>query len=173
MHELDKLDEYEEQDILDDSMIDDRQDDELEEITGGYPSDEDVELDDNKSKNQMALSKQNSKKRHLQTQESISDTEFFSQRFDGPGLKSLTNNQESIIEEEETGYIVPEPAKIIPIPRIPTTREVCAEHLKERMKECNRKFLIYKSHASFIHSFIQSNSERKTTKTTTEKHEHF
>lgn len=170
MHELDKLDEYEEQDTLDDSMIDDRQDDELEEITGGYPSDEDVELDDNKLKNQMALSKQNSKKRHLTPQESISDTEFFSQRFDGPGLKSLTNNQESIIEEEETGYIVPEPAKIIPIPRIPTTREVCAEHLKERNKECNRKILINKSHASFIHS--NKIQRIKESKTTTEKHEH-
>lgn len=98
-----------------------KHDDELEAIGSGYHSDEDATLDDNKLKNHRTLSQ--GKKRHLTTQESISDTEFFSQRFDGPGLKSLAK-QESIIEEEETAYPVVEPTKIIPTPRIPTTREV-------------------------------------------------
>lgn len=121
--QLDKLDELEEHEGLDDSLMSNKHDHDLDEMGGAYQSDEDATLDDNKFKNQMPLNKQNSnKKRHLQTQESISDSEFFSQRFDGPGLKNL-NKQESIIEEEETTYPVVEP-KIIP-PRLPsTTREV-------------------------------------------------
>lgn len=125
MQKLDKLDEYEENDMLDDSMIGNKHDEDLEGM-GGYQSDEDI-LDDNKFKNQMTLSKQNSKKRHLTTQESISDTEFFSQRFDGPGLKNL-NKQESIIEEEDIGYPIVDVPKTI-APRVPTTREVCDIHL--------------------------------------------
>lgn len=116
---LNKLDECEEPETLDDSLIDSKHEEDLEGI-GSYHSDEDVSLDDNKIKNQMALSKQG-KKRHLTPQESISDTEFFSQRFDGPGLKNLSK-QDNIIEEEEPTYPIVEP-KIIP-PRIPTTREV-------------------------------------------------
>lgn len=139
LQQLDKLDEYEEQDILDDNMIGDQQDEDLDDIAGGYPSDEDVALDDNKLKNQITLSKQNSKKRHLTPQESISDTEFFSQRFDGPGLKNL-NKQESIIpEEEETPYPVVEPKTI---PRLPmTTREVgngqeCCRFIIQMLLKC-------------------------------------
>lgn len=119
-HSLDKLDELEEHEHLDNGIMG-KHDDELEALGSGYHSDEDATLDDNKLKNQRTLSQ--SKKRHLTTQESISDTEFFSQRFDGPGLKNLSK-QESIIEEEEAVYPVVEPTKIIPIPRIPTTREV-------------------------------------------------
>lgn len=128
MQQLDKLDEYEENDMLDDTcMIGNKHDEDLEGMEG-YQSDEDI-LDDNKFKNQMTLSKQNSKKRHLTAQESISDTEFFSQRFDGPGLKNL-NKQESIIEEEDIGYPVVDVPKTI-APRVPTTREVCDIHLKK------------------------------------------
>lgn len=123
IQEIDKLDEYEENDILDDGMIGNKHDEDLEGMAGGYHSDEDIGLDDNKFKNQVTLSKQNSKKRHLTTQESISDTEFFNQRFDGPGLKNL-NKQESIIEEEDIGYPVVDVPKPI-VPRVSTTREVC------------------------------------------------
>lgn len=121
--QLDKLDEYDEHETLDNGLMG-KHDDELEEaLASGYPSDEDDILDDNKLKNQMVLNNIG-KKRHLTTQESISDTEFFSQRFDGPGLKNL-NKQENIIEEEETVYpSVVEPKTIPIIPRIPTTREV-------------------------------------------------
>lgn len=102
MQQRDKLDEIEEHEVLEESVIEReiKHDQDLDEMAGGYHSDEDSTLDDNKLKNQISMNKQN-KKRHLTTQESISDSEFFSQRFDGPGLKNL-NKQESIIEEEET-----------------------------------------------------------------------
>lgn len=127
---LDKLDELEEHESLDDGMMNgssmmnkhDQLHDDLDEDAGAYHSDEDAAaLDDNKLENDMTLNKQG-KKRHLTTQESISDTEFFSQRFDGPGLKSLSK-QESIIEEEEITYPVVEP-KTIPMRPPTTTREV-------------------------------------------------
>lgn len=124
LKQLDKLDEMEESEVLDDSTMGNKHDQDLDEMGGGYHSDEDAALDDNKLTNQTAMNKQN-KKRHLTTQESISDSEFFSQRFDGPGLKSL-NKQESIIEEEESTYPVVEETtypKIMPT-RVPTTREV-------------------------------------------------
>lgn len=129
--QLDKLDELEEQECLDDGLMNgsngmnkhDHYED-LDEDADVYHSDEDAAaLDDNKLENDITLNKQG-KKRHLTTQESISDTEFFSQRFDGPGLKNLSK-QEEIIEEEEITYPVSEP-KTIPM-RAPTTagREVC------------------------------------------------
>lgn len=123
--QLDKLDEHE---GLDDGMMngsskhDPYQD--LDDEADVYQSDEDAAAldDDNKLENDITINNQG-KKRHLTTQESISDTEFFSQRFDGPGLKSLSK-QESIIEEEEIAYPVAEP-KTIPM-RAPTAaaREV-------------------------------------------------
>lgn len=120
----DKLDEIDEHDVLDESVLDDKHDPDLNEMAGDYHSDDDTTLDDNKLKNQISLNKQN-KKRHLTPQESISDTEFFSQRFDGPGLKNL-NKQESIIEEEESTYPVAEdlsyPKSVLS--RVQTTREV-------------------------------------------------
>lgn len=127
---MDEIEEYHEEHETYENGIMGKHDD-LEAIASGYHSDEDAILDDNKMKNQMALSKPG-KKRHLTPQESISDTEFFSQRFDGPGLKNL-NKQESIIEEEESVYPVAE-IKTIP-PRVPTTREVsnCLHLHKMRM----------------------------------------
>lgn len=130
--QLDKLDELEEHEGLDDGLMNgsssmskhDHFQDLEDEDADVYHSDEDAAaLDDNKLENDVTLNKQG-KKRHLTTQESISDTEFFSQRFDGPGLKNLSK-QESIIEEEEMTYPVAEP-KTIPM-RAPTTstREVC------------------------------------------------
>lgn len=127
--QLDKLDELEEHEGLDDGLMNgndmNNQHDELddldEEDVGAYQSDEDAAaLNDNKLANDM-ISNKLGKKRHLTTQESISDTEFFSQRFDGPGLKSLSK-QESIIEEEEIAYPMIEP-KTIPM-RAPAGREV-------------------------------------------------
>lgn len=140
--QLDKLDELEEHEGLDDGLMnggqngmnkhdhhdhhDHYQDEYADEDADVYHSDEDaVALDDNKLENDMTLNKQG-KKRHLTTQESISDTEFFSQRFDGPGLKNLSK-QESIIEEEEIAYPVIEPKTILPMrapPTTTTTREV-------------------------------------------------
>lgn len=117
---MDEIEEYHEEHETFENGTMGKHNDDLEAIASGYHSDEDAILDDNKMKNQIALNKQG-KKRHLTPQESISDTEFFSQRFDGPGLKSL-NKQESIIEEEESIYPVAE-IKTIP-PRVPTTREV-------------------------------------------------
>lgn len=91
----------------------------MDRMLNGYHSDNDTALlDDNKRPSQSE--KLQNKKRHLQQQESISDTEFFN-RFDGPGLKSL-NKQESIIEEEEPTYT---PQEVKPMAaRIATTREV-------------------------------------------------
>lgn len=121
---FDKLDEIEELEMIDEKA----ENDELERILNGYHTDDDTQLiDDNKTKNQNILSKQQSKKRHLTTQDSISDTEFFNQRFDGPGLKNL-NKQESIIEEEESSYGANE-TKTMPS-RVATTREVCFENVK-------------------------------------------
>lgn len=86
-------------------------------MLNGYHSDDEIALlDDNKL--HQGDTQQN-KKRHLQTQESISDTEFFSQRFDGPGLKNLSK-QENIIEEEEPSFTATE---VKPV-RVATTREV-------------------------------------------------
>ncbi|XP_031630843.1 probable ATP-dependent helicase PF08_0048, partial [Contarinia nasturtii] len=115
---LDKLDEIEDHESLDNGLMG-KHDEELETIGSGYHSDEDATLDDNKMTSQITSNK--GKKRHLTTQESISDTEFFSQRFDGPGLKNL-NKQESIIEEEESTY-QPSIIEVKPLPRISTTRE--------------------------------------------------
>lgn len=117
-----------------------KHDEELEALASGYHSDEDATLDDNKLKNQMILNNKG-KKRHLTPQESISDTDFFNQRFDGPGLKNL-NKQESIIEEEESVYPIVEP-KTIPITRIPTTREVKTQF-----------YLSYEIHKKIFHNHI-------------------
>lgn len=92
-------------------------------MLNGYHSDDELAaLDDNKL---LSLQQQNdtqhNKKRHLQTQESISDTDFFN-RFDGPGLKNL-NKQESIIEEEEPTSAASEMKQMGA--RVATTREVC------------------------------------------------
>lgn len=107
MQPRDKLDEIDDHEVIEESVIEReiKHDQDLDGMAGGYQSDEDSTLDDNKLKNQISMNKQN-KKRHLTTQESISDSEFFSQRFDGPGLKNL-NKQESIIEEEETTTTYP------------------------------------------------------------------
>lgn len=114
-HIHDKIDELE--------IIDEKEEqDELDRMLNGYHSDDEiVALDDNKL---MSMQQQNdtlnNKKRHLQTQESISDTDFFN-RFDGPGLKSL-NKQESIIEEEEPTTTTTEIKQMGT--RVATTREV-------------------------------------------------
>lgn len=128
--QLDKLDEH---DDLDDGLMNggsssNKRHDPYQDLDDDadvlYQSDEDAAaLDDNKLEDDITINKPG-KKRHLTTQESISDTEFFSQRFDGPGLKSLSK-QESIIEEEDITYPVTEPKTIQPV-RAPTatTREV-------------------------------------------------
>lgn len=117
---LDKLDEIEDHETLDNGLMD-KHDEELE-MGSGYHSDEDAILDDNKMTNQIISNKgKGAMKRHLTTQESISDTEFF-QRYDGPGLKNLSK-QDNIIEEEETVHPV---AEMKPVPR--TGREV---HIKK------------------------------------------
>lgn len=103
----------------------DDDDDDFNRAMNAYHHDEDAQiLDENSSSNHVGSTKQqlNNKKRHLITQESISDTDFFNQRFDGPGLKNL-NKQESIIEEEESGYGTTEPKAILSRPSI--VREVC------------------------------------------------
>lgn len=117
--ELDQHDKIDELEIIDEK----EEQDELDRMLNGYHSDDELAaLDDNKL---LSLQQQNdtqhNKKRHLQTQESISDTDFFN-RFDGPGLKNL-NKQESIIEEEEPTSVASEMKQMGA--RVATTREVC------------------------------------------------
>lgn len=119
--EQEELEEEDEEELMDEHGMGVDADN-LHMTSNGYLSDEDaLNLDDNKIKNQ--LQQQNSgKKRHLTTQESISDSEFFSQRFDGPGLKNLSKQESIIQEEDESGYSLPETKA--PLSRVPSMREV-------------------------------------------------
>lgn len=108
----------EEEELYDDEGMATENDD----LHNGYQSDEEVlRMDDEKNK---LLQQQNSgKKRHLAPQETISDADFYMQRFDAPGIKNLSKQDSVIQEEDEPSYgLVPEMK--LPLSRVPSIREV-------------------------------------------------